>query len=135
MPSFTVDMKEAKTFNYLIWTHRQFNNRSQWYGCRVYGSNDGTNFTQIRSEVHEIAGSDILWIPNSRGYVGDVGSPFDNTVYKLEIDESTYRYVKIELAMWSNIYAGQHPDWPGSGSSSGLTVNMGEFGLGYTYWD
>ena len=135
MPSFTVDMKEAKTFNYILWVHRQFNNRSQWYGCRVYGSNDNTNWTQIRSTEHEVAGSDILWIPQARGYVGDMGSPFDNTTHRLIVNESNYRYVKVELAMWSNIYNSQHPDWPGAGSASGLTVNMGEFGLGYNYWE
>ena len=135
MPSFTVDMKEAQTFNYILWVHRQFNNRSQWYGCRVYGSNDKTAWTQIRSEEHEVAGSDILWIPQARGYVGDMGSPFDNATHRLLVDESTFRYVKIELAMWSNIYNSQHPDWTGAGSASGMTVNIGEFGLGLSYWE
>jgi len=135
MPSFTVDMKTPQKFNYLIWVHRQFNNRSQWYGCRVYGSNDNTNWTQIRSNENEVAGSDIFWIPQIRGYVDDMGSPFDNRTLKLSLNESTYRYVKIELAMWSDIYNSQHPAWPGAGSTSGLTINIGEFGLGYSWWE
>jgi len=64
-----------------------------------------------------------------------MGSPFDNATHRLLVDESTYRYVKIELAMWSNIYNSQHPDWTGAGSASGMTINIGEFGLGLSYWE
>jgi uncharacterized protein YjdB len=150
MPYFTIDMKQEMTLNYIIWGNRNFNNRGSWYGIRIYGSNDGTNFTQIRSEENEVADpipgtpADIFWIPQLRGYNGDQGwgtlTPTDPLFYRLLFDESSYRYIKIELAVWSDVYgtgAGQfqHPNWIGPGSVSGLTINVGKFGLGYMYWD
>jgi len=124
LPSFTVDMKSDYSFNYIVWQHRGGNtyNYLRVYGVNVYGSQNGDDFTPINTEG-------IVWIPNVGNYVGTV-SQNDANSYKIEIPESNYRYVKIELVMWSDIYAGQHPDYPGNGAATGSTMQIGEFGLG-----
>jgi len=129
LPSFTVDMNSQQQFNYILWRHRSNNNYQylRVYGVNVYGSNDGSTFTPINT-------NEIVWIPNANGYVGGAATSDQNT-YRIDIPLSTYRYVKIEYAMWSDRYASQHPDYPGSGSTSGSTVQVGEFGLGYTWWE
>jgi len=136
LPSFTVDMKSQQTFNYIKWAHRYGNNPAgggnnynylRVYGVNLYGSNDGSAFTPINTEG-------IVWIPNIGGYAGQVGTA-DPTVYKIEIPASTYRYLKVELAMWSDIYNSQNPDFPGTGAAAGSTMQIGEFGLGNVVWE
>jgi len=136
LPSFTVDMKSQQSFNYIKWCHRYGNNPAgggnnynylRVYGVNVYGSNDGSAFTQINTEG-------LVWIPNVNGYVGQGGTA-DPTVYTIEIPASTYRYVKIELAMWSDIYNSQNSDYPGTGAAAGSSMQIGEFGLGNMYWE
>lgn len=124
IPSFTVDMQSAQTFNYFIWRHRQGNNFNylRVYAIEMEGSNDGENFTPIN-------GGAMLWIPNAAGYSGGV-SAADNTTYEIDIPESSYRYVRVKLVMWSDIYKGEHPDYSGNGATSGSTMQVSEFGLG-----
>jgi hypothetical protein len=126
IPSFTVDMKAQKTFDYLIWQHRSSNayNYLRVFGVNIEGSNDGSSFTPVNA-------TGILWIPNKGGYAGSVGTS-DPDLYRIDIPSSTYRYVRISLAMWSDIYDSQHPDSPGAGAKSGSTMQIAEMGLGYT---
>ena len=129
LPSFTVDIKSQKEFNYILWRHRSSNNNQylRMYGVNVYGSSDGTVFTPITT-------SGILWIPNISGYVGGA-AVLDSNTYRIDIPKSTYRFVRIELAIWSDNYNSQHPDYQGTGSTSGSSVNCAEFGLGYSWWE
>ena len=136
LPSFTVDMNSQQTFNYIKWIHRNGPNPAggsnnynylRVYGVNVYGSNDGSAFTQINT-------GGIVWIPNANGYVGQ-GATVDSNIYTVEIPESTYRYVKIELAMWSDIYNSQNSDYLGTGATAGSSMQIGEFGLGNMYWE
>jgi hypothetical protein len=131
LPSFTVDMQSAQTFEYIKWRHRTGANPAggsnnynylRVYGVDIEGSNDGTNFTQINT-------GGIVWIPNAAGYAGSASAADANT-YTIEIPESTYRYVRVKLAMWSDSYNSQHPDYPGTGAASGSSMQIGEFGLG-----
>ncbi|GHV30160.1 hypothetical protein FACS1894177_02270 [Bacteroidia bacterium] len=125
IPSFTIDMQSAQTFDYIKWRHRGGNNYKylRVYGVNIEISNDGTDFVKINN--------DIVWIPNIAGYTGSVEIADPNT-YKIDIPQSTCRYIRVKLAMWSDIYSGQHPDYPGAGSGSGSTMQIAEFGLGKT---
>lgn len=124
LPSFTVDMKSTQTFNYLIWRHRQGNNFNylRVYAIEMEGSNDGETFTPINDGA-------MIWIPNAAGYSGSVGTA-DNTIYEIDIPVSSYRYVRVRFVMWSDIYKGQHPDYAGTGATSGSSMQVSEFGLG-----
>lgn len=124
IPSFTVDMKSTQTFNYFTWRHRQGNNYNylRVYAIEMEGSNDGETFTSINDGA-------MIWIPNAAGYSGGVGTA-DNTTYEIDIPGSSYRYVRVKLVMWSDIYKGQHPDYAGNGATSGSTMQVSEFGLG-----
>lgn len=124
IPSFVVDMKSTQTFNYFTWRHRQGNNYNylRVYAVNLEGSNDGEVFTPIN-------GGEMIWIPNAAGYAGSK-STADNTTYTIDIPESSYRYVRVKLVMWSDIYKGQHPDHPGNGAASGSSMQVSEFGLG-----
>ncbi len=124
IPSFTVDMQSEQTFDYFIWRHREANgwNYLRVFAIEMEGSNDGENFTPVN-------GGEMLWIPNVGGYVGGVSSN-DNTIYEIDLPESSYRYVRVKLVMWSDIYSGGHLDYPGSGAASGSTMQVSEFGVG-----
>ena len=125
LPSFTVDLKSEYFFNYIVWQHRGGNgyNYLRVYGVNVYGSQNGNDFTLINTEG-------IVWIPNVSNYAVSSTNPNDANTYKIGIPESNYRYVKIELVMWSDKYDSNHPNYPGKGSTSGSTMQIGEFGLG-----
>lgn len=105
IPYFVVDMKSAQTFNYIRWNHRT--NSSYDYlrvwGIDIAGSNDGETWTDIQS---------------------DIAIPYANysITHYLTIPESTYRYVKVMLTKWSD---------NSGGSTSGSTMQIAEFGLGY----
>ena len=133
LPSFTIDLQSEKTFDYIKWNHRSgsyagVNGNSKNYlrvfGIDVFGSNtgDASDFIQINTDG-------IVWIPNVGGYNSDTGIDDPNT-YVIEIPESTCRFIKVQLVIYSNIYAGQHPDYPGAGPNSGSTMQIAEFGLG-----
>lgn len=135
LPSFTVDMKSQQTFNYIKWCHRYGSNPVggsnnynylRVFGVNIFGSNDGSVFTRINTEM--------VWIPNASGYVGS-NATADPNVYKIDIPLSAYRYVKVEMAMWSDRYNSQNPNYPGAGATSGSSMQIGEFGLGYSYWE
>jgi hypothetical protein len=126
MPSFTVDMKSQKKFDFIRWQHREGNNSIflRVFAVRIAGSNDGSSFTPLLQ-------GEMLWIPNKGGYVGSAAAA-DAETYRIDIPEASYRYVKITPVGWSDIYDSQHPDHPGAGAKSGSTIQISEFGLGYT---
>lgn len=83
-PNFTVDMKEAQTFNYFYWTHRKWNNGTlQILSVDIYGSNDNVNFTKINDDAVEI-----------------IENLYDPQYF--DIPESTYRYVKVQYRSYSS---------------------------------
>jgi hypothetical protein len=125
MPSFTVDMQIAQTFDYIKWRHRSGNSYKylRVYGVDIEISNDGTNFTKINT--------DIVWIPNVDGYAG-ASNTADPKTYKIDIPQSTSRYIRVKLIMWSDIYDSLHPDHPGTGPAAGSTMQIAEFGVGKT---
>jgi len=146
-PSFTVDMKSAQKFGYIKWSHRNgsFTNNGasvstnnycylRVYGVKLFGSDDGTNFTPIAPVTSAGADGNVVWIPQKVTYVGGLTSVEDKP-YVIPVKESTYRYVKVQLAVQSKNYgmaAGrfQHPDYPGEGSTGGNTMQVAEFGVG-----
>ena len=101
---FVVDMGAEQTFNYFTWMHRSTNgyNYLRAWGISMYGSNDGKNFIEIKS---------------------DVDIPYENNTVEIviAIPESTYRYVKVQFVKWSDLV---------TGSTSGGTLQVAEFGLG-----
>ena len=101
---FVVDMGAEQTFNYFTWMHRSTNgyNYLRAWGISMYGSNDGKNFIEIKS---------------------DIDIPYENNTDEIviAIPESTYRYVKVQFVKWSDLV---------TGSTSGGTLQVAEFGLG-----
>lgn len=101
---FVIDMGMKQSFNYFTWAHRSTisSNYLRVWGISMYGSNDGTNFTKIQS---------------------DIDIPYENNTDKIEIDipESAYRYIKVQLIKWSDI---------AGGSTLGGTMQIGEFNVG-----
>ena len=82
-PNFTVDMKEAQTFNYFYWQHRKQNNGFlQILSVDIYGSNNNTDFIKINDDVISI-----------------VENLYD--IQYFDIPESTYRYVKVQYRSYS----------------------------------
>lgn len=83
-PNFTVDMKEAQTFNYFYWQHRKQNDGFlQILSVDIYGSNDNVNFTKLNDSVIEI-----------------IENLYDLQYF--DIPESTYRYVKVQYRSYSS---------------------------------
>lgn len=81
--SFTVDMKEAQTFNFFYWQHRNKNTSAfQVLSLNIYGSNDNENFTKINTAP--IAITENVY-----------------TEQTFDIPESTYQYVKVEYLSFS----------------------------------
>lgn len=100
---FVVDMQTQQTFNYFTWSHRS-NNSSNYlrvWGISMFGSNDGQNFTEIKSNI---------------------AIPYESNADEILIDipESTYRYVKVQYTNWSDL----------NGVTGGSTMQVAEFGLG-----
>ncbi len=93
-----------QTFNYFTWMHRSTNgyNYLRAWGISMYGSNDGQNFTEIKSDI------DIPYESNADEIV-------------IDIPESTYRYVKVQYTNWSDLV---------TVSTGGSTLQVAEFGLG-----
>lgn len=127
LPYFIVDMKTTQGFDFIKWQHRNGANPAggsntynylRVYGVDIEGSNDGSNFTSIQRGV---------MIPNTGGYVGGKSAADANT-YIIDIPASNYRYVKVSMSMWSDIYTSDE----GNGAASGSTMQIAEFGLGYT---
>ena len=89
---FILDMGEQQTFDYFTLRHRNIaapganstpNLRVE--KCKIYGSNDGTNFTQIGDEL-------------------EINIPHDANKQDVskEIPESTYRYFKFSITQWNS---------------------------------
>ena len=100
---FVVDMQTQQTFNYFTWSHRS-NNSSNYlrvWGISMFGSNDGQNFTEIKSNI---------------------AIPYESNADEILIDipESTYRYVKVQYTNWSDL----------NGVTGGSTMQVAEFGRG-----
>jgi hypothetical protein len=144
-PSFIVDMKTVREFEYIKWSHRSGSysntagsvstnnyNYLRVYGITVEGSNDGVNFTLIAPAEPAGADANIVWIPQKVSYVGSVTS-VEDAIYTIPVTKSSYRYVKVNLVVQSKNYNTdkyQHPDYPGNGVTSGNTMQIAEFGLG-----
>ncbi len=138
MPSFTVDMKSAKTFDYIKWRHRDGKNPAggsntynylRVFGVDIEGSNTGNedDFTKINTDG-------IVWIPNSGGYSGSK-TVADPEEYMLMVPKSTYQYVRVKYVKWSDNYVGgdyavDDPKYTTNGAASGSSMQVGEFGLG-----
>jgi hypothetical protein len=144
-PSFIVDMKTEQEFEYIKWGHRfgsysnatgsvsgNHSNFLRVYGIILEGSNDGVNFTGISPDEPAGADANIVWIPQKASYVGSVNSD-ENELYTIPVVNSTYRYVKVNLVVYSHNYRTdgyQHPLYPGNGVASGNTMQIAQFGLG-----
>lgn len=75
---FIVDMQSAQKFNYVIWTHRNTNQKMlQVWGAKLLGSNDGNTFTEIQTITLD-QGSQTQTIELTK--------------------TSEYRYVRVEYA-------------------------------------
>ncbi|GHV24254.1 hypothetical protein FACS1894176_00120 [Bacteroidia bacterium] len=111
IPSFTVDMQTSQAFNFIRWQHRSGNiyNYLRVWGVDVYGSNDGSNFTLLVSELEIPTNDRTSHIQDNEPYLIDLPTTF------------SYRYVKVELTKWSD---------NSGGAASGSTMQIGEFGLG-----
>ncbi len=101
---FIIDMGTEQSFNYFTWAHRVGNNSDylRVWGVSIDGSNNGEDFTEIQSNI------DIPYANNT-------------DEIKIEIPESTYRYIKVKLVKWSDI---------AGGSKSGSSMQIGEFNVG-----
>lgn len=104
VPYFIVDMKSVQKFNYIRWNNRtslSYDYLRVW-GIDFAGSNDGEAFTDIATEIELDYKSDAT--------------------QEIVIPESEFRYVKVTLSKWSD---------NSGGSTSGNTMQIAEFGLGY----
>ncbi|MDR1880187.1 MAG: Ig-like domain-containing protein [Tannerellaceae bacterium] len=113
--SFIVDMQEAQPFDFVRWQHRSNNSYTylRVWGIDLAGSNDGVSFTDIQ------AGIDIP------GTGAETPNGTDTNVYRIGLKAAAnYRYVKVSITKWSD---------NSGGATSGSTVQIGEFGLGYTH--
>ncbi|MFV0392046.1 MAG: M60 family metallopeptidase [Paludibacteraceae bacterium] len=84
LPTFTVDMKTAKSFNYITYMHR-IGNTSEALRARqlsIYGSNDGTQFTLLKDD-----------------YMIDYTKNAD--VVTVEFPAVSYRYVGVVIDDWN----------------------------------
>ncbi len=106
VPYFIVDMKSVQKFNYVRWNHRSSNtnNYLRVWGIDIAGSNDGETFTDIQTGI-------VIPVVNNI------------TTYHFPILVSEYRYVKVSLVKWSDNSEG--------GSTTGSTMQVAEFGLGF----
>jgi hypothetical protein len=87
-PYFTIDFGEILPFNYLIYSHswsNHWNNFSRANRQTLYGSNDGTNFTQIGLQL--------------------TLNPAYNAFYTFP-EVQAYRYLKVALATSNLAYLG-----------------------------
>jgi len=136
-PSFTVDLQSPQTFDYMKWNHRNGANPAggtmninalRVYGVDIYGSDTGGefDFTQINQ-------NGIVWIPcngDFAHYSGEYNVP-DPTTYTIAIPLSTYRFFRVQVVMWAEVYyGGENPDSPTAGVTAGNCFQIGEFGLG-----
>lgn len=101
---FVVDMGIEQSFNYFTWAHRAGNSYDylRVWGISIEGSNNGKDFTEIQSNI-------------------DIPHANNTDEIKIEIPESTYRYIKVKLVKWSDI---------AGGSTSGSSMQIGEFNVG-----
>jgi hypothetical protein len=100
VPSFTIDMKETKTFNYVSYMHRSYGNTINYLRARqlsVYGSNDGSAFSPVIEH-----------------YVVDYEKNANELV--IEFPAVSYRYVKVVIEEWD--------------TDNGYTVQVADFKVG-----
>ena len=135
--SFTIDMQSPQTFDYMKWNHRYGSNPAggsnnysylRVYGVDLYGSDSGSegDFTQINTDG-------IVWIPNNGDFAHYSGTftTADPNTYVIAVPLSTWRFLRVQIVMWSDIYTGgENPDSPTAGTASGSSTQIGEFGLG-----
>ena len=103
LPGFTVDLKTQQSFNHILWGHRGNNaySRLRVFAVNVFGSNNGVDFTKINGQGYE----NFVWVPSLAGYTsGTHEAQTDTSIQRIAIPQSSYQYIRIEIAMWSNIY-------------------------------
>lgn len=162
-PSFVVDMTASKKFNYIKWNHRNGTyantvtgataSNSTASGMRVigvllYGSDsnaDDAVWTAILPETSyapegNTMSENVVWIPNSVVYNVANQNLADPNTYNILVKESTYRYIKVELAVYrGNNNANstydttkyQHVDYPGIAAGGNSCLQVAEFGAGH----
>jgi hypothetical protein len=133
-PSFTINMQSPQTFDYIKWQHRGGSGEPPKYNyLRVFAVDVEGSDTGNDNDFTPVNTAGLLWIPNSKGYVG-AQTGVDDNIYKIEVPKSTCQYVRVKLKVWSDNYkvstGYQHPDYPGTGAASGSTMQIAEFGLG-----
>lgn len=100
---FIVDMGMPQSFNYFTWGHRSSNTQSylRVWGITLFGSNDGVAFDEIATDV-------------------EIDYTINNRLIEIGIQESTYRYIKVQYVDWSDL----------NGNTSGSTIQVAEFNVG-----
>lgn len=100
---FVVDTGEPTSFNMIRYEHRHLNNLLSADKIEVSGSNDGSQFTVIKSDIA---------VPFKAG---------SQTVYAYEVrlPSSSWRYIKVKATAWTP-YTG----------STGSCVQIAEFNVG-----
>jgi hypothetical protein len=105
---FVVDMGMKQSFNYFTWAHRTTNsfNYLRAWGITMYGSDDGVNFSEIKSNI-------VI--------------PHDNNTDKIElpVEKSTYRYIKVQYIDWSDLHIDEDEI-----NKNGGTIQVAEFNVG-----
>ena len=105
---FVVDMGMKQSFNYFTWAHRTTNSFSylRAWGITMYGSDDGVNFSEIKSNI-------VI--------------PHDNNTDKIElpVEKSTYRYIKVQYVDWSDLHIDEDEI-----NKNGGTIQVAEFNVG-----
>ena len=101
VPSFTIDMQQTESFNYVNYMHRiGGNNSSEYIRARqlsVYGSGDGVQFTPLKE--HHV----IDYVKNANEIV-------------IEFSDASYRYIRVVIEDWNR--------------ESGSTVQLADFNVG-----
>ena len=101
VPSFTIDMQQTESFNYVNYMHRTGgNNPSEYIRARqlsVYGSGDGVQFTPLKE--HHV----IDYVKNANEIV-------------IEFSGASYRYIRVVIEDWNR--------------ESGSTVQVADFNVG-----
>ncbi|MFV0541087.1 MAG: T9SS type A sorting domain-containing protein [Aestuariibaculum sp.] len=100
IPSFTIDMQTAQTFDYFVYRHRTFENTTEFLRAKkvsFYGKNTETeSFTLIVENAELPTASDVSEV-------------------RIDFSEVTYRYVQLVIEEWSSSYS---------------TIQVSEFNIG-----
>lgn len=79
---FVVDMGASCEFNEFKWIHRNTTRGMQVWNITLYGSNDGSAFTEIQADI------DLAQSPTEQNF---------------DIPASNYRYIKVQFNEWDPV--------------------------------